>query len=429
MRMTIKRGTSIGALVLAATASAVKAEPEPDACAFGATVAPGYVLSTLATGVPTNQLAFSNPATRWGEGLYIANPDGPSPVLRVNADGTLAPFAVDPVIPSKGWGVSFAEGPELPNALFVAAGPIFGEGAIYTQTLAGTGALFYDSSADFAYLKLAELESGPNGNTMTAQRVYYCGTMCGAIAVADYDADASYLGDFGLALGGPGAIAIPGQSETPAGSGFPGEVFAAMPDGVRWSSSYGTSSAFSSTLPPFSQADIYVDTAFGGGVPGFGSDLYVMAIGMDASGTLFNTHLYRVSPAGIAQSIVRVSASDGFGSVPDRQGGIAFGRGGGFGKDLYFSAGDRICRLTAPDQDGDGVLDAVDNCPTVANPTQANADGDARGDACDLFPTNPACTISGARDAEPGATAWPWLAPVAGLLATRALRRRSAAKD
>jgi len=35
------------------------------------------------------------------------------------------------------------------------------------------------------------------------------------------------------------------------------------------------------------------------------------------------------------------------------------------------------------DADGDGVSDAVDNCPTVANPSQTDADGDGVGDACD----------------------------------------------
>jgi hypothetical protein len=35
------------------------------------------------------------------------------------------------------------------------------------------------------------------------------------------------------------------------------------------------------------------------------------------------------------------------------------------------------------DGDGDGVFDAYDNCPRVANPTQANADFDREGDACD----------------------------------------------
>jgi Ca2+-binding RTX toxin-like protein len=35
------------------------------------------------------------------------------------------------------------------------------------------------------------------------------------------------------------------------------------------------------------------------------------------------------------------------------------------------------------DDDNDGVTDVPDNCPRVANPGQANADGDAQGDACD----------------------------------------------
>jgi Tol biopolymer transport system component len=35
------------------------------------------------------------------------------------------------------------------------------------------------------------------------------------------------------------------------------------------------------------------------------------------------------------------------------------------------------------DTDGDGVPDATDNCPSIFNPSQANADGDAQGDACD----------------------------------------------
>ena len=36
------------------------------------------------------------------------------------------------------------------------------------------------------------------------------------------------------------------------------------------------------------------------------------------------------------------------------------------------------------DQDGDGILDANDNCILVPNPNQANLDGDAQGDACDV---------------------------------------------
>ena len=35
------------------------------------------------------------------------------------------------------------------------------------------------------------------------------------------------------------------------------------------------------------------------------------------------------------------------------------------------------------DSDGDGVIDALDNCPAVVNPDQADFDGDGLGDACD----------------------------------------------
>jgi thrombospondin type 3 repeat protein len=43
------------------------------------------------------------------------------------------------------------------------------------------------------------------------------------------------------------------------------------------------------------------------------------------------------------------------------------------------------CRAFAcpEDTDGDGVCDALDNCPTIANAGQSDIDGDGIGDACD----------------------------------------------
>ena len=52
-----------------------------------------------------------------------------------------------------------------------------------------------------------------------------------------------------------------------------------------------------------------------------------------------------------------------------------------------------------PDADGDGVPDASDNCPAVANPSQSDLDGDGIGDACDVPASGPDTDGDGVKDA------------------------------
>jgi hypothetical protein len=92
------------------------------------------------------------------------------------------------------------------------------------------------------------------------------------------------------------------------------------------------------------------------------------------------------------QVVVVVAAASGcdlvFGVTPPTGGDGADGPVGDGGGGTAADAAVDGAMVDGPtdDLDGDGVLNAADNCPTVGNSEQWNEDGDLTGDACDLCP-------------------------------------------
>ena len=59
---------------------------------------------------------------------------------------------------------------------------------------------------------------------------------------------------------------------------------------------------------------------------------------------------------------------------------------------------DRLFILSPSDVDGDFVADAIDNCPLVQNPSQADCDRNGVGDACELAAGAPDFNVNGVPD-------------------------------
>lgn len=132
-------------------------------------------------------------------------------------------------------------------------------------------------------------------------------------------------------------------------------------------------------------------------------------VAVDTAGNIFvmdrgNRRIRRIGPSGTISTVagngisgfsgdggpaVNASLAHGGTHSGTTQGVAVDGNGNLFIAD---SGNHRIRRVSAPqpeaDEDGDGVLDASDNCPATANSDQANYDSDAQGDVCDTDDDN-----------------------------------------
>ncbi|MDX2200843.1 MAG: thrombospondin type 3 repeat-containing protein [Phycisphaerae bacterium] len=80
---------------------------------------------------------------------------------------------------------------------------------------------------------------------------------------------------------------------------------------------------------------------------------------------------------------IDLAGAPGMGAFAASDGRVAFTGAPGDDQRGLNAGAAYVLPLSLPDDDGDGVINAADNCPTTPNADQADADGDGFGDVCD----------------------------------------------